>query len=87
MDDVLKYKQLLKAAMDLLDYHSMREHMTCSLPCIYCKHYHSLNSGLMCGCKFEWEFEKAIRDAISTPNEKSLGMSESALRELRKIID
>lgn len=41
----------------------------------------------MCGGKFEWKFEKAIRDAISTPNEKSLGMSESALQELRKIID
>lgn len=88
MNDLYRYQQLLRATMDLLDYHGIREHMTCSLPCIYCiKNDNSLNNGRKCDGRFEWKYEKAIRTIIDKPAVDTLNLSEGAMAELKKIID
>lgn len=53
------YKFLLSKAMELIE--EFREHMTCSLPCIYCKKY---DSGKICDGKFEWIYEQKIKSEV-----------------------
>lgn len=53
------YRFLLSKTMDLLT--ELKEHMTCSLPCIYCKKY---DSNTVCDGEFEWIYEKRINELL-----------------------
>ena len=53
------YKFLLEQAMRLMS--EFKEHMTCSLPCIYCKKY---DSEKMCDGKFEWIYQTRIDEIL-----------------------
>lgn len=53
------YRFLFLKTMELLD--ELREHMTCSLPCIYCAKY-NINS--VCDGQFEWIYEDRIKREI-----------------------
>lgn len=53
------YRFLFLKTMELLD--ELREHMTCSLPCIYCK---KNDSNSVCDGNFEWIYESRIRQEI-----------------------
>jgi hypothetical protein len=55
---------LFSRTLEILD--ELREHMTCSLPCIYCK---KQNSEKMCDGKFEWIYEKRIREIVGDTRE------------------
>ena len=58
-DNNNSYKFLLKQAMKLMS--EVKEHLTCSLPCIYCKQY---GSEKMCNGKFEWIYQKRIDELL-----------------------
>ena len=53
------YKFLLEQAMKLMS--ELDEHLTCSLPCIYCKQY---GSEKMCNGKFEWIYQKRVDELL-----------------------
>ena len=53
------YKFLLEQAMQLMK--ELNEHLTCSLPCIYCKKY---DSKKMCDGVFEWIYQSRIDELL-----------------------
>ena len=53
------YKFLLEQVMKLMG--ELDEHLTCSLPCIYCKQY---GSEKMCNGKFEWIYQSCIDELL-----------------------
>lgn len=58
-EDGGSYRFLLTKAMELI--HELDEHLTCSLPCIYCKKY---DPNTVCDGRFEWIYMNKINQEI-----------------------
>lgn len=68
------YKFLLAKTMELLG--ELSEHLTCSLPCIYCKKY---DENTVCDGQFEWVYKDRIEEIIH-PNSKKESEENNVLR-------
>lgn len=68
------YKFLLAKTMELLE--ELSEHLTCSLPCIYCKKY---DGNTVCDGQFEWIYKDRIEELIH-PNSKKESEEDDVLR-------
>lgn len=68
------YKFLLAKSMELLE--ELSEHLTCSLPCIYCKKY---DENTVCDGQFEWVYKDRIEEFIH-PNSKKESEGINVLR-------
>ena len=64
-DSLDAYRFLLSQAMDFMI--EFKEHMTCSLPCIYCKKY---GSDTVCDGEFEWIYEERINELLGRKDDK-----------------